>query len=188
MWIWRAIGCPSEPGCRVSVSMLTESIACYQSFVVATWFAARSLPSAYRSRSPRPLRAIPRLTTRMRAAPDGLCDPQLEPAGPAGGAVPPGAVDQAVGADDEQVDVLGDPRDGRDVSTRLAHAAGHVEPAGPAAGVVPPGAVDAVVGPDGEQVEVEGVAGDRGHGRAGRGDTARDLEPRRPAAAGVPPG
>ena len=39
----------------------------------------------------------------------GSGDSELEPAGPAGGPVPPGAVDEAIGPGDEQVNVLGDP-------------------------------------------------------------------------------
>ena len=64
----------------------------------------------------------------------GSGDAELEPAGPAAGGVPPGAVDDAVGADGEHVDVLGEPRDRGDLTAWLAHAAGDVEPGGPSAG------------------------------------------------------
>src|SRR5215831_15037211 len=109
---------------------------------------------------------------------------------PPGAVIPPAAVDAVVGADGEQVEVIGVA--GHDVHGRTGTAlqAADREPGRPAGRSVPPGAVDAVVGADGEYVEVPGVAGDGRHRRAvpaGRGDAAGELKPAGPAAALIPP-
>src|SRR5437762_225190 len=94
-------------------------------------------------------------------------DAELEPVRPSCRDVPPGAVDDAVGADGEQVQMVGEAGHDSDGGAGSAGQAAQLEPAGPAAGGVPPGAVGAVVGADREQVQMVGVAGDRGDRGAG---------------------
>src|SRR5262249_27336285 len=119
---------------------------------------------------------------------DDLRPPKTEPAGPAARTIPPRAVNQTVRTHREQVDMLGNSGDCRDLSSSLTYAARDIEPRRPAGRIVPPRAVDPVIRPDSEQVEVIGITRDRRDRRPGRGHAAGDLEPVSPPAARIPPG
>jgi hypothetical protein len=108
-----------------------------------------------------------------------LTHPQLEPAGPTSVGIPPTAVHNAITAHSEKVQMFGDTRNRRHLTSCHAAFSRDVEPGGPGLTLMPPAALHQVVGAEIEQIKVTGITGncrDRGAGAAGRGDATLYLD------------
>ena len=90
-----------------------------------------------------------------------LTHPQLEPAGPTSVGIPPTAVHNAITAHSEKVQMFGDARNRRHLTSCDAASSGDVEPGGPGLTLMPPAAVHPVVGAESEQIKVIAIASDR---------------------------